>query len=283
MQFYWYGYYRFQVISAFFWFCGLAFFQLIIWDKVPILDVPAGILKFVIPAGFLLYPLFIHFKRKREMERGVRIIASKYFGKMPSKRLSTSQKVIMVLVGIGFICGVVFIVIPAIKSSSSSPVQARYAVVRSDALNVRKGPSAEHAVAGVLKKGVRVQVLDSSGTWWRVKSGSIEGYCNSSYLANSAVVGQQAKKGRYSFTPTPFFWGFVVFIIACWGHSMAGGGSSSAPAPSSSAPSSSPAPSNSTQYFYDSSGRSAGSADTRGNTTYFYDSSGRSAGTRTKR
>jgi len=58
-------------------------------------------------------------------------------------------------------------------------------VVNSDTLNVRSGPSADNAVVGVLKRGDRVDVLNNSGTWWEIKSGSIRGYVNSSYLARN--------------------------------------------------------------------------------------------------
>jgi hypothetical protein len=68
------------------------------------------------------------------------------------------------------------------STSSSSSKSARYMLVNSDTLNVRSGPSADNSVVGVLQRNTRVQVLDGSGTWWKIKSGSIEGYVNSSYL-----------------------------------------------------------------------------------------------------
>jgi uncharacterized protein YgiM (DUF1202 family) len=66
-------------------------------------------------------------------------------------------------------------------SGSSS---GRY-VVNADSLNVRSGPSADTALVGSLPRGTAVQVLDSSGTWWRIRAGSITGYVNSSYLARN--------------------------------------------------------------------------------------------------
>jgi len=57
-------------------------------------------------------------------------------------------------------------------------------LVDSDALNVRRGPSADHDVVGQLKKNARVQVLNSSGQWWRIRFGNIEGYVNSAYLTH---------------------------------------------------------------------------------------------------
>jgi uncharacterized protein YgiM (DUF1202 family) len=55
-------------------------------------------------------------------------------------------------------------------------------LVNSDALNIRQGPSTGYDVVGQLKKDTRVQVLDNSGQWWKIKYGSIEGYVNSDYL-----------------------------------------------------------------------------------------------------
>jgi len=57
-----------------------------------------------------------------------------------------------------------------------------YMTVNADTLNVRRGPSADTALVGTLKRGTRVEVLSKSGTWWKIKSGKIEGYVNSSYL-----------------------------------------------------------------------------------------------------
>jgi len=70
------------------------------------------------------------------------------------------------------------------SSSSSSQSKSKYMVVNSDTLNVRSGPSADKPVVVVLKRKDRVEVLDkSSGSWWRIKAGKVEGYVNSSYLA----------------------------------------------------------------------------------------------------
>jgi hypothetical protein len=55
-------------------------------------------------------------------------------------------------------------------------------VVDVDSLNVRSGPSADYSAVGSLPRGTRVEVLNSSGSWWEIRSGSIRGYVNSSYL-----------------------------------------------------------------------------------------------------
>jgi hypothetical protein len=68
------------------------------------------------------------------------------------------------------------------SSSSSSKSKAAYYVVNADTLNVRSGPSADNALVGQLTRDTRVEVLDKSGQWWKIKSGKIEGYVNSSFL-----------------------------------------------------------------------------------------------------
>jgi len=76
----------------------------------------------------------------------------------------------------------------AAQAESSQPATrrskaARHMVVNADPLNVRSGPSSEHALVGQLKRNTRVEVLDSSGKWWKIRAGSVEGYVNSSLLA----------------------------------------------------------------------------------------------------
>jgi len=69
------------------------------------------------------------------------------------------------------------------QTPSTQTTPTRYMLVNApDFLNVRSGPSVEHGVVGKLDNNTRVQVLNSSGLWWKIKSGNIEGYVNSSYL-----------------------------------------------------------------------------------------------------
>jgi len=69
------------------------------------------------------------------------------------------------------------------SSASSTHSQSElYMLVNSDTLNVRSGPSADNSVVGQLARNTRVEVLDSSGTWWSIRSGNIQGYVNSSFL-----------------------------------------------------------------------------------------------------
>jgi len=67
-------------------------------------------------------------------------------------------------------------------TTSSGSQTGRYMLINSDTLNVRSGPSADYSVVGVLTRNARVEVLDRPGQWWKIKSGNIEGYVNSSYL-----------------------------------------------------------------------------------------------------
>jgi len=59
---------------------------------------------------------------------------------------------------------------------------AQYMFINADTLNVRSKPSADSSVVGVLARNDRVEVLDKSGTWWKIRSGTIQGYVNSTYL-----------------------------------------------------------------------------------------------------
>jgi uncharacterized protein YgiM (DUF1202 family) len=71
---------------------------------------------------------------------------------------------------------------PSNNQTSSTQRQVGYKLVNSDALNVRSGPSADHGVVGQVTKNMRVQILESSGQWWKIRYGSIEGYVNSNFL-----------------------------------------------------------------------------------------------------
>ena len=114
-----------------------------------------------------------------------------------SFRRKGKNPALVILISIGLILGVFYIVpqlengsiqLPAVFHNQASPAQARYMLVNSDALNVRRGPSTDHTVVGQLAKNTRVQVLNSSGQWWRIRSGNIEGYVNSRFLINEERV-----------------------------------------------------------------------------------------------
>jgi hypothetical protein len=69
---------------------------------------------------------------------------------------------------------------------NSSPTSSSngYAYVKSNGLNVRSGPSANNRVLATLRMNSRVQVLNKTGAWWKIKYDNIEGYVNSAYLRN---------------------------------------------------------------------------------------------------
>jgi len=58
----------------------------------------------------------------------------------------------------------------------------KHAYINTNRLNVRSGPSLSHKIIRGLPRNTRLEVLDDSGTWWKVKYENIEGYANSKYL-----------------------------------------------------------------------------------------------------
>ena len=68
------------------------------------------------------------------------------------------------------------------RSGRSAQSSTQYMLVNADSLNVRSGPSADFEAVGSVDRNTRVQVLDSSGQWWKIRYGRLEGYVNSSYL-----------------------------------------------------------------------------------------------------
>lgn len=97
---------------------------------------------------------------------------------------------ILITIGVSIALILVVIIVPNVNKSKTATqtrvqtptTQTRYMLVNSDALNVRSGPSVDHGVVGRLNKNTRVQILSSSGEWWKIKSGNIEGYVNSTFL-----------------------------------------------------------------------------------------------------
>jgi len=57
-----------------------------------------------------------------------------------------------------------------------------YAVVVSDSLNIRSGPSINNEVLGQLARDTFIEIIDNTNHWWKVKSEDIEGFVNSDYL-----------------------------------------------------------------------------------------------------
>jgi len=71
-----------------------------------------------------------------------------------------------------------------------------YAYVKSDALNVRSGPSANYRVLAVLSMNSKVQVINKTGVWWRIKYENAEGYVHSEYLSDSIVTVNKSRTER---------------------------------------------------------------------------------------
>jgi len=68
-------------------------------------------------------------------------------------------------------------------AQAASSQSGKYMIVNTDALNVRSGPSADFAVVGQLTRNTRVEILERPSQWFKIKSGNVEGYVNSSMLA----------------------------------------------------------------------------------------------------
>jgi GTPase SAR1 family protein len=60
--------------------------------------------------------------------------------------------------------------------------QIPYAYVNTYRLNVRSRPSSEANVVAVLEENDRVEVVEKSGVWWKIKFDNTEGYVVSEYL-----------------------------------------------------------------------------------------------------
>ena len=87
--------------------------------------------------------------------------------------------------------------VPAAAAPAPAPAQATAAAsgflyVTADALNVRSGPSANHALVGQVTRGTRVQVLGANGNWRRIRAGNTEGYASLSFLAATAPAARAA-------------------------------------------------------------------------------------------
>lgn len=57
-------------------------------------------------------------------------------------------------------------------------------------LNMRSGPSTDHAIVGVIFKNCGVEILEDHGEWMKISSGGVEGYVASEYI----TTGEQARR-----------------------------------------------------------------------------------------
>lgn len=92
-----------------------------------------------------------------------------------------------------------YISITSVKQeSSATPAAAKVtgtAVVSTDTLNIRKGPSASSTIVGKLTKGTSVTILSKQNDWAEVSYLKVKGWVNAKYLDNqSDGVKTAAKK-----------------------------------------------------------------------------------------
>jgi uncharacterized protein YgiM (DUF1202 family) len=70
---------------------------------------------------------------------------------------------------------------------SNVPVSV-YAYVRpASGLNLRNGPSTTYSSIMVLRQNTKIQVINNTGDWWRIRFGNYEGYVYSEYLSSSPI------------------------------------------------------------------------------------------------
>jgi len=60
--------------------------------------------------------------------------------------------------------------------------QSKKGKVTATVLNVRRDPSTKRKPIGRLKRGTSVQILDRTGNWYKIKSGTMEGFVSGDYL-----------------------------------------------------------------------------------------------------
>ncbi|PEL06715.1 SH3 domain-containing protein [Bacillus sp. AFS017336] len=73
----------------------------------------------------------------------------------------------------------------AIKTVEAATVNG---TVTATVLNVRSGPSTSNKIVGTLKKGAKVSITSTSGTWYKITSGSKTGWVSSKYIKKSATT-----------------------------------------------------------------------------------------------
>ncbi|PET54539.1 hypothetical protein CN514_18470 [Bacillus sp. AFS001701] len=60
--------------------------------------------------------------------------------------------------------------------------------VTASVLNVRSGPSTSYKVIGTLKKGAKVTITSTSGSWYKIKSGTKTGWVSSKYIKKAPTT-----------------------------------------------------------------------------------------------
>ena len=57
-----------------------------------------------------------------------------------------------------------------------------YMYVNTDILNIMRSPSSNSTIIGELARNTRVQILDTTGQWWKIRVAQFEGYINPSHI-----------------------------------------------------------------------------------------------------
>jgi stage II sporulation protein D len=70
-----------------------------------------------------------------------------------------------------------------IETSVPEPPAASTGTVTASSLNVRSGAGTNYKVIGGLKRNAVVEILGTSGKWYKIKSGSLIGYVHSDYVS----------------------------------------------------------------------------------------------------
>ena len=82
---------------------------------------------------------------------------------------------------------VVPVVPDAAEGADAEPVDRRWIVA--NGLNLRDGPGVQNTLIASLPRGTAVEVLETSGTWARVKSGELLGWLSANFLSRQDPSG----------------------------------------------------------------------------------------------
>ncbi len=82
-------------------------------------------------------------------------------------------------------------------STTSNPSTGKTATVTASALNVRKGPSTSYSVTTKVYKGDKVEILESSNGWHKIKTSSGKtGWSSADYLSTSSTSNPNPSTGK---------------------------------------------------------------------------------------
>ena len=86
-------------------------------------------------------------------------------------------------------------------NSSSTTIQSGTVKVNG-ALNVRSGAGTSYSVIGSLSNGAKVEIVETSGSWYKIKYGSGYGYVSKDYVTVSSSSNSGSNNGSSSSTST---------------------------------------------------------------------------------